>query len=871
MKNNIRSIPPARFAALLLWSALFLSLLMFPLSNSLAQVWEEVYSTDFSTDPAWTTNAPQNFYWNEAAGNYYFKRQNGSEQYSYKAIPYDPSRAYCLEFDACLTRCDWAADLFLSLIDPDMHIGSATTWQVSYHNADQGKTASLIYYDAQGGSYHPGGAQPAPFELNTWYHTVAVYDPAAGSLSLQVTKLSDDTLVGGQELTGVGSFAGVDRLSISAVGHTYASGAIAEGYIDNLVLKSWTAICEAPVVTAFAINGGAATTQSQTVTLNNTTANNPSHYMASESSDFSGAAWQTYSIAPQFSLSAGDGQKIVYFKTRNSTGESNHASDSIFLEQCAFPDMIAYWKFDEVSGNTAHDSAGDHHGTLMGGTGWSGDAIAGSALLLDGTGYVSVPNSADLFPSSGQLTIEVWVNFAFSRGYNYPQHYVVDCRDWTHGYGLNVDAELIQFWVDPGCLVCYLDDVDPRPLFEPGCWHHVAGVYDGTEFRLYLDSVRIASYPRVGSIAPSAGALLIGACSLWGGEGFVGKLDELAIYSRALTGDEVQQRFHTFVNQTPVADAGENIQVPSADQAYTLVVGLPTDPDGDALEYRWREGETILLDWTPVGPNGEAYLDLGSLPYFSIGNHTLTLEVREVGEGGPTASDDMVLTIQNSPPEAQPAPSYQVAEFGIDPIIVVTDVSDFDGDTLSYEWLKDSGVLDSGTATTIQGGDVVALPDLVVPAGDPRFLLGIHQIELKVSDGINDAVSAFVSVQVIDTTAPSLSPVPSVTILWPPNHKLVPVTIEANAFDNGGGGIDLEVEVQSSEPPDSDGDGNTIPDFYIDSVDDETGVIEVRLRSERSGKGDGRIYTISIVATDASGNQSVAVAEILAPHDKRKK
>jgi len=67
------------------------------------------------------------------------------------------------------------------------------------------------------------------------------------------------------------------------------------------------------------------------------------------------------------------------------------------------------------------------------------------------------------------------------------------------------------------------------------------------------------------------------------------------------------------------------------------------------------------------------------------------------------------------------------------------------------------------------------------------------------------------------------------------------------------------------------GDGNTEPDYYIDSVDDETGVIELRLRAERSGKGQGRIYTIVITATDASGNQSVAQVQITASHDRRKK
>ncbi len=322
------------------------------------------------------------------------------------------------------------------------------------------------------------------------------------------------------------------------------------------------------------------------------------------------------------------------------------------------------------------------------------------------------------------------------------------------------------------------------------------------------------------------------------------------------------------LNEPPVANAGVNIQITSADQAYTVVQGTATDPDGDALQYRWLEGSEVLLDWSPVDVTGGAYLDLALLPYLAIGNHSLTLEVTD---GTEMAADDVLLTIDNSPPEVQPAPSSQVVEINIDPITIIADVSDFDGDTVTYECLKGTEVLDSGTVETVQGGTTVQIPDVVVEAGDPRFPLGTHMLEMTVSDSVNPPVSAFVSVNVIDTTAPSLSPLPNITMLWPPNHKLVQVTMLANAFDNGGGTIHLDMTVVSSEPPDMDGDGNTIPDYYIDSVNNETGLIELRLRSERSGKGEGRTYTINITATDESGNQSSAHVEVRAPHDKRKK
>ncbi len=61
------------------------------------------------------------------------------------------------------------------------------------------------------------------------------------------------------------------------------------------------------------------------------------------------------------------------------------------------------------------------------------------------------------------------------------------------------------------------------------------------------------------------------------------------------------------------------------------------------------------------------------------------------------------------------------------------------------------------------------------------------------------------------------------------------------------------------------------PDSIGPEIDQLNGIISLQLRAERSGSGDGRIYTITIIATDDSGNTSSADAEIIVPHDKRKK
>ncbi|MCE5228751.1 N-acetylmuramoyl-L-alanine amidase [bacterium] len=84
-------------------------------------------------------------------------------------------------------------------------------------------------------------------------------------------------------------------------------------------------------VNSFAINNGSPSTTNPVVTLNNTCTGGPTHYMASESSSFSGATWKTYATAPTFSLSPTIGTKRVYFKVKNATQESAVGYDDIGL------------------------------------------------------------------------------------------------------------------------------------------------------------------------------------------------------------------------------------------------------------------------------------------------------------------------------------------------------------------------------------------------------------------------------------------------------------------------------------------------------------------------------------------------------------
>jgi hypothetical protein len=97
--------------------------------------------------------------------------------------------------------------------------------------------------------------------------------------------------------------------------------------------------------------------------------------------------------------------------------------------------------------------------------------------------------------------------------------------------------------------------------------------------------------------------------------------------------------------------------------------------------------------------------------------------------------------------------------------------------------------------------------------------------------------------------------------LWPPDHRMVPVAVRTDAGD-ACDPLDIRiVHVQSDEPVNGLGDGDTAPDWQI------TGPLALRLRAERAGTGNGRVYTIRVRYTDALGNESFEHVEVEVPHD----
>jgi hypothetical protein len=153
------------------------------------------------------------------------------------------------------------------------------------------------------------------------------------------------------------------------------------------------------------------------------------------------------------------------------------------------------------------------------------------------------------------------------------------------------------------------------------------------------------------------------------------------------------------------------------------------------------------------------------------------------------------------------------------------------------------------------------------PDGDPITLaqspagpypLGNTPAILAVTDSKGASSQCTGTITVVDQTPPAMvmtSVNPSA--LWPANHKMVDVTVNYSITDNCGQVVCGISSVASNESISS--SDYTIVDAH-----------HVKLLAERLGSGIGRIYTISITCTDASGNSSSQPLLVTVPHDQGK-
>ena len=145
---------------------------------------------------------------------------------------------------------------------------------------------------------------------------------------------------------------------------------------------------------------------------------------------------------------------------------------------------------------------------------------------------------------------------------------------------------------------------------------------------------------------------------------------------------------------------------------------------------------------------------------------------------------------------------------------------------------------------------------------DPGFT-GTDTFDYVADDGDAESNLATVTITVNDTQGPSITCSVTKALLWPPNSDLVGVGLAVTATDNGGEEPVVQIDVFSDED-DAEQAGGMSPD----ARDVAAGTL--RLRAERRGDADGRVYVIRIRATDQSNNTSYGYCTVVVPHGQSK-
>jgi len=121
------------------------------------------------------------------------------------------------------------------------------------------------------------------------------------------------------------------------------------------------------------------------------------------------------------------------------------------------------------------------------------------------------------------------------------------------------------------------------------------------------------------------------------------------------------------------------------------------------------------------------------------------------------------------------------------------------------------------------------------------------------------------TIKVIRNQAPDCTNAePSETLLWPPNHKFVDISI-SGVTDPDGDSVTITIDgITQDEATNGLGDGDKSPDG------DGVGTDTAQVRAERSGLGDGRVYEISFTADDGNGGTCTGSVQVGVPHDQKK-
>ncbi len=213
----------------------------------------------------------------------------------------------------------------------------------------------------------------------------------------------------------------------------------------------------------------------------------------------------------------------------------------------------AYWQLDAPGGTDVRDAAGNRHdGSCQGGAQLGVPGIGSlpdnRAASLDGLDDYIDLGDVDRLDGLGAVSMEAWICCREPAGgyrgvgiFLRKEQVFAFGTGWVGEHGASLTQRRARFWIHADGRWLHSDNGTTD--LDDGRWHHVAGVYDGQFVRIYVDGIQESSR-KIGAVTLSANAraLMIGSAS-GRGEFFSGRIDEVAVYRRALSPTEVYEHY----------------------------------------------------------------------------------------------------------------------------------------------------------------------------------------------------------------------------------------------------------------------------------------------------------------------------------------
>lgn len=299
----------------------------------------------------------------------------------------------------------------------------------------------------------------------------------------------------------------------------------------------------------------------------------------------------------------------------------------------------------------------------------------------------------------------------------------------------------------------------------------------------------------------------------------------------AVCQQRMQQVLQPFqpANSPPICDAGGPYEAECEGETTSVELDGSGSSDPDC--------NTITFTWTGPFEGGMATGPNPTVEFSGTGTFNVNLEVND---GSASTMCSTTVTIEDTTPPTIDCPPDMVRS--TDPGMCSAVVT-YPPPTAS----------DICSDVTVQ----------CTPASGSTFPKGTTTVTCTATDESNNMASCEFDVTVNDNEPPKVKCSVASSSLWPPNHNLASVGLTVAATDNCSGPLPLGTQVFSDEGDTAPtGDGNFSPDAK--------GIApgSLRLRQERRGDADGRVYLIITSTTDISGNVASDCCTVVVPHDQ---